>query len=254
MNWALKLRLSGNHDPTAGLRLVAPPAAGKLVRAIKDMLISYSHNFLFVHIAKTGGTSVRAALRPYRWSRAYTLPLLLCSLFSQMTRPRHKLGVKFPRHAKTIAAKEMLPAEVFNNLFKFVIVRNPWDLQVSSFHHIKREKPEVLAGVDTFDEFLRVKFDPSREYNYMLDISAERQWEYLVDLNGEIIVDFIGRYENLLADFQEICQRIGIPCPKLPHERKAVNRKPYREYYTEETAAMVAQHYKRDIELLEYEF
>jgi hypothetical protein len=218
------------------------------------MLISYSHNFLFVHIAKTGGTSIRAALRPYRWSAAYALPLLICSLFSQMTRPRHKLGVKFPRHAKTIAAKEMLPAEVFDNLFKFVFVRNPWDLQVSSYHHIKREKPEVLAGVNSFEEFLRLKFDPSRKYSYMLDISAERQWEYLVDLNGEVIVDFIGHYENLLIDFQTVCDRIGIKCPKLPHERKANDRGAYRDYYTDETAAMVAEHYKKDIDLLKYSF
>ena len=48
-------------------------------------------------------------------------------------------GIKFPRHSKIIAA-EMLPAETFDNLFKFVFVRNPWDLQVSSFHHIRRER------------------------------------------------------------------------------------------------------------------
>lgn len=218
------------------------------------MLISYSHNFLFVHIAKTGGTSVRAALRKYRGAPRYAVPLFLTSMFSQMTRPRHKLGVKFPRHAKAIAAKEMLPTPVFDQLFKFAIVRNPWDLQVSSYHHIRREKPEVLAGVNDFEEFLRRKFDPNRDYDYMLDISAERQWEYLVDLNGNTIVDFIGRYENLAQDFHTICERIGISTPCLPHERKATDRGAYREYYNDETAAMVEEHYQRDIKLLGYTF
>ncbi|RFA30116.1 sulfotransferase [Alkalilimnicola ehrlichii] len=218
------------------------------------MLVSYSHNFLFIHIAKTGGTSVRAALRKYRGAPRYAVPLFLTSMFSQMTRPRHKLGVKFPRHAKAIAAKEMLPAPIFNEMFKFAIVRNPWDLQVSSYHHIRREKPEVLEGVKSFEEFLRLKFDPERDYNYMLDISAERQWEYLADLNGNIIVDFIGRYERLQDDFATICDRIGIPTPTLPHERKAKDRSVYRDYYTEATAAMVAEHYQRDIELLNYSF
>lgn len=218
------------------------------------MLISHSHNFLFVHIAKTGGTSVRAALRGYRGAPRYAIPLFLCSMFSQMTRPRHKLGIKFPRHAKAIAAKEMLPAEVYDGMFKFVFVRNPWDLQVSSYHHIRREKPEVLEGVKSFEEFLRLKFAPERPYNYMLDISAERQWEYLVDLNGDVIVDFIGRYENLREDFATACERIGIPCPELPHERKAKDRGAYREYYTDQTAAWVADHYRKDIELLGYSF
>jgi len=218
------------------------------------MLISYSHNFLFVHIAKTGGTSVRTALRPYRWSARYTAPLLFCSLLSQMTRPRHKLGIKFPRHAKAIAAKEMLPEEIYNKFFKFVFVRNPWDLQVSSYHHIHREKPELLERVKSFEDFLHLKFDPEREYDFMLDISAQRQWEYVVDLNGELIVDFIGRYEDLLNDYKKICAHIGIPFKELPHRRKAEDRKEYRDYYTDETAEMVETHYKKDIEMFGYSF
>jgi hypothetical protein len=129
------------------------------------MLISYRKNFLFVHIAKTGGTSIRAALRPYRWGGWYSIPLWLASQVSQWTRPRPKLGLKFPRHAKAIAAKEMLPEPVYRGLFKCAIVRNPWDLQVSSWHHIRREKPEVLADVRDFGDFLRLKFDPERATN-----------------------------------------------------------------------------------------
>ncbi|SEP14865.1 sulfotransferase family 2 domain-containing protein [Aquisalimonas asiatica] len=218
------------------------------------MLISYSRNFMFVHIAKTGGTSVRAALRKYRWGGWYSLPLGLASMVSQMTRPRHKLGLKFPRHAKAVAALEMLPTDVYDGLFKFTIVRNPWDLQVSSFHHIRREKPEVLEGVNTFEEFLKRKFDPERSYDYMLDISAERQHEYLENLRGEVIVDFIGRYENLQTDFNTICERIGITAPELPHLRRAADRRDYRSYYTDELAEMVAHHYQRDLELLGYTF
>ncbi|MBK1725619.1 sulfotransferase family 2 domain-containing protein [Halorhodospira neutriphila] len=218
------------------------------------MLISYSRQFLFVHIAKTGGTSVRAALRRYRWGGWYTLPLWLAAQADQLTRPRHKLGLRFPRHAKAVAAQEMLPAPVFQGLFKFTVVRNPWDLQVSSWHHIRREKPEVLRGVDTFADFLRLKFDPERPYDYMLDISAERQHEYLVGLDGEVIVDYIGRYERLQADFSAICRRIGIPEPALPHRRRAADRTDYRRYYTDPLIEQVAEHYRRDIELLGYTF
>ena len=218
------------------------------------MLISHPHNFLFVHIAKTGGTSVRAALRRYRWSGRYAPALFLTSMISQMTRPRHRLGVKFPRHAKAVAAQEMLPAEVFNGLFKFVFVRNPWDLQVSSFHHIRREKPEVLRGVDTFPDFLRLKFDEERPYDFMLDISRELQSDYIVDLHGNTIVDFIGHYESLQDDFHTVCDRIGIPRIDLPHRRRAVDRDDYRRYYDIASAELVARHYAPDIARLGYRF
>lgn len=218
------------------------------------MLISYRHNFLFVHIAKTGGTSIRAALRRYRWGWPYTVPLALCSLMSQMTRPKHVLGIKFPRHAKAIAAREMLPGEFYDALFKFTVVRNPWDLQVSSFHHLKREHPERVAGLARFEDFLAAKFDPERPYDYLLDISQERQSDYLVDLRGQLIVDFVARYENLHDDFTEICRRIGIPRPELPHHRKAESRKRYQDYYTDASAGLVAHHYAADIERFGYEF
>jgi hypothetical protein len=218
------------------------------------MLISHRHNFLFVHIAKTGGTSVRSALRGYRWSGRYGPALFTASLMSQMTRPRHRLGVKFPRHAKAIAAKEMLPAAVFERLFKFVFVRNPWDLQVSSWHHIAREKPQVVAGVRTFADFLKLKFDPERPFDYMLDISRELQSDYIVDLHGRTIVDFIGRYEHLQGDFDTACDRIAIPRVALPHDRRAVDRDDYRRYYDDAMRALVAEHYAPDIERLGYTF
>lgn len=218
------------------------------------MLISHTRRFLFVHIAKTGGTSVRAALRPYRWSGRYAPAIVLTSLMSQMTRPRHRLGIKFPRHAKAIAAKEMLPAPVFDDLFKFVFVRNPWDLQVSSWHHIRRESPQSLPGIHTFADFVRFKFDPERPYDFMLDISRELQSDYIVDLHGRTIVDFIGHYEHLQRDFDTVCDRVGLARIQLPHERRAVDRDDYRRYYDDDTRERVAHHYCADIERLGYSF
>lgn len=217
------------------------------------MLLSLKYNFLFVHIAKTGGTSVRAALQPLRWRDPWYYPMWLCSRLSRLS--GHRIGSKFPRHAKAIAAKEMLPAELYDRLFKFAFVRNPWDLQVSSFHHIRRERPHLMQGIDDFETFLRWKLDPERPYQYHIDTSIELQSDYLVDLHGEVIVDFIGKYERLTEDFATVCSRIGIPMPKMPHKRRAADRrKDYRSYYTDVTAELVAQHFARDIELGGYRF
>jgi hypothetical protein len=217
------------------------------------MLLSLRYKFLFVHIAKTGGTSIRAALRPYKWRDPYRIPLFLCSRISSLS--RHRLACKLPRHAKAIAAYEMLPRELFNELFKFAFVRNPWDLQVSSYHHIQRERPHLLEGIKDFEGFLRWKLDPvGRPYQYIIDTSIELQSDYLIDLNGSIIVDFIGRYERLEEDFQEACARIGIKAPKLPHKRQARLRTAYQKYYTDETAELIAKHFKRDIEMFGYSF
>lgn len=216
------------------------------------MLLSLRHRFLFVHIAKTGGTSIRSTLNRYRWRDPYYLPQFVCSRISHLV--GHKIGCKFPRHAKVIAAYEMLPRELFNALFKFAFVRNPWDLQVSSYHHLMRERPHLLAGIDSFESFLRFKLDPDRSYQFHLDTSIEHQCDYVIGLDGNIIVDFIGRYERLQTDFNTICDRIGIQPPVLAHKRKASGRSGYRAYYTAETAALVADYFKDDIDRFGYRF
>lgn len=217
------------------------------------MLLSPRYRFLFVHIAKTAGTSVRAALERVRRRDPYYWLMFPCHRLSHLT--GHRLGTKFPRHAKAIAAKEMLPKEFYDSLFKFAFVRNPWDLQVSSFHHIRRERPHYLQGRDDFESFLRWKLDPSRPYQYHIDTSIERQSDYVIDLHGNLILDFVGRYERLQDDFAEACRCIGIACPALPHRRQATDReRDYRAYYSAETAELVAAHFQPDIERFGYRF
>lgn len=217
------------------------------------MLLSIKHKFLFVHIAKTGGTSVRTSLQSLRWRDPWYLPMFLCSRFSHLS--GHRIGSKFPRHSKIIAAKEMLPAEFFDSLFKFSFVRNPWDLQVSSFHHIKRERPEYLFGHEDFESFMKFKFDPERAYQFHIDTSLQLQSDYLIDLHGNLIVDFIGKYESLQEDFSKACHSIGIQGRTLPHKREAKDRKKdYRSYYSDATAELVATHFAQDIRLLDYQF
>jgi hypothetical protein len=217
------------------------------------MLLSIKYNFLFVHIAKTGGTSVRSALQPLRWRDPWYYPQFICSRLSHLS--GHRLGAKFPRHSRIVTAKELLPEDFFNNLFKFAVVRNPWDLQVSSYHHIRRERPHLIDHINSFDAFIRWKLDPHRAYQYHVDTSIQSQLDYLIDLQGNIVVDFIGHYESLTQDFDEITRQIGIENVKLPHKRKASDRKKdYRSYYSDDLAALVGEHFQRDIEALDYRF
>lgn len=223
-----------------------------LIRTADTMLLSHRYRFLFVHIAKTGGTSVRGALQQYRWRDPYYLPQFIASKLSGLV--NHEVAIKLPRHCKAVTAQEMLPRAFYDGLFKFAFVRNPWDLQVSSFHHIRRERPHLVNEGETFDAFLRRKLDPERPWQYHIDTSMTPQTDYLIDLHGNLIVDFIGRYEQLQDDFDAVCARIGIPGKTLPHKRKATDRARYRDYYTETTRDLVAQHFKADIDRFGYDF
>jgi hypothetical protein len=218
------------------------------------MLYCHRYRFLFVHLAKTGGTSVRTALDRYRWRDPLFYPQLVCRRLSDLTGRR--MGVRMPRHAKAITAKEMLPGDLFESLFKFAFVRNPWDLQVSSWYHIARERPHLLTGIDDFETFLRWKLeDPERPYHYIVDASIEPQWYSLMDFDGRCLVDFLGHYETLEPDYTEACRRIGLKRPPaLPHKRKAEGRSDYRRYYSDAAAELIERHFRLDIDNLGYTF
>lgn len=216
------------------------------------MLLSHRHRFLFVHIAKTGGTSVRAALKPLLWHDPWYYPAWVCHRLDHLC--GHRLAAKLPRHARAICAREMLPRAIFDDLFKFAFVRNPWDLQVSSYLHLQRERPAVLAACPDFGSFLRHKFDPQRPAQYHLDVTAMPQSDYVLDQHGRLLVDFVGRYEQLENDFATVCRHLGLEQRRLPHLREARQRKPYQAYYDDVSAELVEVHHQADIQRFGYRF
>ncbi len=221
------------------------------------MLFSHRFQFLFVHIPKTGGTSVRTALARIRYRDPLYIPQFVCNCLSHLT--RHRIGAKLPRHAAAITAKEILPAQ-FDQLFKFTFVRNPWDRHVSAYEHFVREQKQILDAnnIRTFDEFSRWLLVDAEIYQgpkpVLIAAVRRSQFEYVIDLSGRVIVDFVARFDRLIEDFEFVQRRIGVTPVKLPHKRKAKNRKDYRCYYTDETAQLVGDYYRRDIENFDYSF
>ena len=76
---------------------------------------------------------------------------------------------------------------------------------------------------------------------------------YYDSTQGDILVDFIGKFENLEKDFNFICEKIGIDA-ELPHINYSKRKNKYRDYYTEETRDLIGEYYKEEIELFGYEF
>ncbi len=232
-------------------------------------MICHHYKTVFVHVPKTAGQSVEQVfleLVGLTWeTRA---PLLL----RKNTVP--ELGP--PRLAHLTADEyvrcKYMPQEQFDSYFKFAFVRNPWDRMVSCYKYLGM--PLELE----FKQYLTGRF-LTKEWKNMYWF-ARPQSEYLYDESGRLLVDFVGRFENLQADFNKVCERIGIAVTELPYANKsetkpvkststlatvkkllspfdsAVTEKPrrYQDYYDDESRDLVAELYKKDIELFGYRF
>ena len=73
-------------------------------------------------------------------------------------------------------------------------------------------------------------------------------------MNGELDIDFIGRFESLADDYHTLGEQLGTTLPALPALNVSKGRGDYRDLYNDRTRQLVAQHYQDDIDLFEYTF
>lgn len=82
---------------------------------------------------------------------------------------------------------------------------------------------------------------------------AKPQNEQLIDGNGNIALDVVGRYESLQDSYDEICSRIGIPTTELSRKNPS-RHDAYTAYYDDELRDRVADYYKDDLRIFSYDF
>jgi hypothetical protein len=174
-------------------------------------------------------------------------------MIHERVNPLYKVWETLLLHAKASDVKRELPPEVFDRYFKFAFVRNPWDLMVSMYHFVLREpdaaRHDEVKALGSFDAF--VEWVVSTPNPFPKGVTR-LQSEMIADADGNLLVDFVGAYENLAEDFGEVARILGIRAG-LPHVNQSVHRH-YRTYYNDTTRAIVAEHFRPDIERFGYSF
>jgi len=208
------------------------------------MLVSRSHQFVFVHTPRTGGTSMRQLLTPLSTQGAKSRANKLWSRLGLV--PWHRRY--FPIHTTLRQAETILPGQVFGEFFKFGFVRNPWERMASHyqalFHNPSHPRHEKVRSFADFESYLA----------YEAKRGKVVQVGMLTSESGNLGVDFLGRFENLAKDFSDVCARLGIKAD-LPHLNQA-NPSGYdwREMYTSQAMDFVAKHWMQEIEMFGYTF
>jgi hypothetical protein len=218
------------------------------------MQISYTHKFIFVHVAKVAGLSIRKALSPYTQEPERFRIRRPQKMVNGEVNPLYTMWQSTLTHVTARAIRRELPADTYNDYYKFAFVRNPWDWHVSMYHFILKEKEhvnhQVVSALGTFDNYLEWAFNHKR--NPYAKGATRQQHEMLVDDNGALMVDFVGRFENLASDFEKIMQTIAVNV-SLPAINQSKHES-YMNYYNEKRKKLVAEHSRQDILLFDYKF
>ncbi|MFV1985834.1 MAG: sulfotransferase family 2 domain-containing protein [Gemmatimonadota bacterium] len=183
----------------------------------------YLLDYTFVHINKTGGSSIEQAL-----------------------------GMPF-QHRTALELRELIGDAAWDRRFSFAFVRNPWDKAVSHYHY--RVKTGQMGLGDTpvpFDEWVIRAYGEHDPAYYDQPRMFMPQYQWLSGPSGNSMVDFVGRFERLHDDFAEVCRRIDVDA-SLPHLKKSKHRD-YRDLYSTECRDVIARVFEGDLERYDYEF
>jgi hypothetical protein len=230
------------------------------------MILSHTHKFIFFCSSKVGTTSMEEVLRPLQEGAEYDFGSAGAAIV--------------PKHIPPAILRGALPETVWDEYFKFVFVRNPWDWFVSQWFF------NTVAGVDApsrlsaralrsffgprgrgpqaepeplvrFSDELRTEdvhamFELLKRFKGLPGRDGLYQSNWVYDMDDRMIVDYVGRYESLEADFEEIKRHLGLDL-ELPHLNRTEHRD-YRSYYTAETRDLVGELWAVDVRNFDYSF
>ncbi|MCB9743975.1 MAG: sulfotransferase family 2 domain-containing protein [Alphaproteobacteria bacterium] len=203
-------------------------------------MISDQLRFVFVHLPRTGGTSVETALAP--WSRD---PVGYAA----------EGNTVLPHKHASAAELQALLGEAWSSYLRFTVVRDPWARMLSDYHFFRETGPKLLARFTPRERALTADA-LALDFDAWLARNAETlrpcQLEALTDAEGELLVNRVLRLERLSADFAALCAELGVRVP-LPR-KNASRRPPVALAYSPESAALIAELCRPDIERFGYRF
>lgn len=171
-------------------------------------------NWRFVHIPRTGGTSFR---------RTY--------------------GTGYP----TRKEHPHTPASYFDGFKTISFVRNPYDRLVSIFGFMWRRDNITDASVQHFRKWVKGGI----ECDFIS--FAEEQWPMTTEQRKWIAPDtYTVKLEGWETGLQVIDAMTGLFHKPIQHANLSKRKADWREYYDDETAAIVLERYQGDFDEFQY--
>ena len=219
-----------------------------LRRSVANMIFSPGRNYIFVHIPKTGGTSMALALE----GRAMKDDILIGDTPKAKRRRKRLKGIKTAgrlwKHSTLADIDGLVSTDEIDSAFVFTLVRNPWDRMVSYYYWLRTQAfdhPAVtLAKQVDFTTFLNAPSTQSA-------MRAAPYGHYVTDAQGREVCDSFIRLEQLEEDSAPLWDHLGFRLD-LPVNNQSTRDRDYRTYYTESDSALVQSLFAQDIDRFGY--
>lgn len=140
---------------------------------------------------------------------------------------------------------------------KFVMVRNPFDWMLSTYFYVIQMPGhnfhQYMQGksIAEFLEWYRMKNQEPWVYGGNAHATLT---EFITDEDGNQIVDKVLRFEDLPHCVHELRKELGLPEVKMPHINMTKRKKDYRDYYDAKARKLLETIFAEDLERFGYSF
>ena len=235
----------------------------RIYETMEKYIVSDDRKFIYFVVQKVACSSVKTALLPLFDVRTDGYETIRDDGTAGLKIHKVFDGSKYQIRKRRLL--ERLDGQ-YEDYFKFAFVRNPWDRLVSCYCNklskygrglkLPVDKDiELYPGMPFADFVEAVHTIPDSEAN----IHFQSQYKVICGSGGDrpILADFVGRYENLQADFDFVAKRIGgnqdLQLPHILRSRSRKNR-PYTDFYDQRLRDLVYERFQEDVELFGYSY
>ena len=212
-----------------------------------SLVISKKNKLIFFHIPKNAGTSMSSALLK---NEVYYYPWVIVSKILRKFKKtdnffydnfQKKIHL-FTSHEPVASIEEKISNQIFNNFFKFAIVRNPFSRFVSRYNYIK-----------SVNKLMKLNFFEFVKNHVKSPMITDKQYKFLLNKNGKIGVDKILKFENINNEIYDLSKIINLDPSKF-QKLNVSTMDNYKSYYDENTKKIVENFCKEDLEYFNYSF
>ncbi|MEZ5733796.1 MAG: sulfotransferase family 2 domain-containing protein [Paracoccaceae bacterium] len=215
------------------------------------MILSRGRRYIFIHIPKTGGTSLTLALE----ARAMKDDIFVGDTPKARARKGRLKSVKTEgrlwKHSTLADIRGLASDDEIASYFTVTLVRNPWDRMVSYYHWLRAQGFEHPA----------VALAKSRDFSAFLDapetrasIGANPYGRYVTTANGTERCDLFIRLEHFDDDVRPFEAHLGFRLAPLLTTNRSDRQRDWRPYYSERDAETVRTICAADIARFGYGF
>ena len=206
------------------------------------MLISHPNRFIYTKTMKTAGTSVEiyfeeACLPPSNGIERGHLTDEIVTEAGIVGRRGPSRGVTWYNHMPAELIRAQIEQPVWDDYFKFCVVRNPFDKLVSYWWFAIAPGEREYCQLQDFRE-VRTRF-----CEWATSGAAAVVDRNVYQIDGVVCADFFIRYETLLDGIASVCLCVGYPYrPERLGRYKGGARacaQPFQEYFDKPAIAAV---------------